>query len=116
MQHYRFSTDMAWLRLGRGVHCTPDLAILVGGIVEEAAQAGIRAGSIGGPVEIPEALRAAALQRAMTFAAKGTASRTQSRPPASVPRVVPAKAGYCSKCPSPQACPDLVGWQHKPLS
>ena len=54
-------------------HRTPDLAILVGGIVEEAAQAGIRAGGIGGPVEIPEELRAAALQRAMAFVAKGTA-------------------------------------------
>jgi hypothetical protein len=46
---------------------------MVGGIVEEAAQAGIRAASIGGPVEIPDDLRAAALQRAMTFEAKGTA-------------------------------------------
>lgn len=54
-------------------HRTPDLAILCGGIVEEAAQAGIRAGSIGGPVEIPDELRAAALQRGMTFEAKGTA-------------------------------------------
>ena len=54
-------------------HRTPDLAITVGGIVEEAAQAGIRAASIGGPVEIPDELRAAALQRAMAFAAKGTA-------------------------------------------
>ena len=54
-------------------HRTPDLAIMVGGIVEEAAQAGIRAGSIGGPVEIPDELRAAALQRAMAFEAKGTA-------------------------------------------
>src|ERR1700689_3177729 len=54
-------------------HRTPDLAILVGGIVEEAAQAGIRAASIGGPVEIPEDLRAAALQRAMAFEGQGTA-------------------------------------------
>jgi L-ribulose-5-phosphate 4-epimerase len=53
-------------------HRTPDLTILVGGIVEEAAQAGIRAASIGGPVEIPEDLRAAALQRAMAFEAKGS--------------------------------------------
>jgi hypothetical protein len=44
----------------------------VGGIVEEAAQAGINAGSIGGPVEIPAELRAAALQRAMTFQGQGT--------------------------------------------
>src|SRR5579859_1132062 len=54
-------------------HRTPELAILVGGIVEEAAQAGINAGSLGGPVEVPEELRAAALQRAMSFESKGTA-------------------------------------------
>jgi L-ribulose-5-phosphate 4-epimerase len=54
-------------------HRTPDLAILVGGIVEEAAQAAINAAGIGGPVEIPAELRAAALQRAMAFEAKGTA-------------------------------------------
>jgi len=53
-------------------HRTPDLAILVGGVVEEAAQAGINAGSLGGPVEIAPELRAAALQRAMTFDSRGT--------------------------------------------
>jgi L-fuculose-phosphate aldolase len=53
-------------------HRTPDLAVLVGGVVEEAAQAAINARSMGGPVEIPADLRAAALQRAMTFAASGT--------------------------------------------
>jgi L-fuculose-phosphate aldolase len=53
-------------------HRTPDLAILVGGIVEEAAQAGILSSGTGGPVEIPQELRAAALQRAMTFEATGT--------------------------------------------
>ena len=53
-------------------HRTPELAIMVGGIVEEAAQAGINAGSLGGPVEVPEELRAAALQRAMAFESKGT--------------------------------------------
>jgi L-ribulose-5-phosphate 4-epimerase len=53
-------------------HRNPDLAIMIGGIVEEAAQAGIRAAGIGGPVEVPEELRAAALQRAMSFEAKGT--------------------------------------------
>ena len=53
-------------------HRTPDLAILVGGVVEEAAQAGIDAAGLGGPVEIPEDLRAAALQRAMTFDRQGT--------------------------------------------
>jgi hypothetical protein len=54
-------------------HRTPELAILVGGIVEEAAQAGINAANLGGPVEIPEDLRAAALQRAMVFESHGTA-------------------------------------------
>jgi L-ribulose-5-phosphate 4-epimerase len=53
-------------------HRTPELAILVGGVVEEAAQAGINAAGIGGPVEIPADLRAAALQRAMTFDGLGT--------------------------------------------
>lgn len=53
-------------------HRTPELAVLVGGIVEEAAQAGINAGSIGGPVEIPEERRATALQRAMAFDTQGT--------------------------------------------
>ena len=54
-------------------HRSPELAIMVGGIVEEAAQAGINAGGLGGPVEIPAALRAAALQRAMAFDDAGTA-------------------------------------------
>ncbi len=54
-------------------HRTPELAIMVGGVVEEAAQAGINAGGLGGPVEIPEPLRAAALQRAMAFDNAGTA-------------------------------------------
>jgi L-ribulose-5-phosphate 4-epimerase len=54
-------------------HRTPDLAIMTGGIVEEAAQAGVNASGIGGPVEIPEQLRAAALQRAMAFDNAGTA-------------------------------------------
>jgi len=53
-------------------HRTPELAIVVGGIVEEAAQAGINAGSLGGPVEVPGELRAAALQRAMSFETIGT--------------------------------------------
>jgi L-fuculose-phosphate aldolase len=53
-------------------HRTPDLAILVGSVVEEAAQAGINATGLGGPVEIPEDLRAAALQRAMSFDSRGT--------------------------------------------
>ena len=53
-------------------HRTPDLAIMVGGVVEEAAQAGINAVGLGGPVEIPAGLRAAALQRAMIFDRQGT--------------------------------------------
>ena len=54
-------------------HRTPDLAILVGGVVEEAAQAGINAASIGGAREVPAELRDAALQRAMAFDREGTA-------------------------------------------
>jgi L-ribulose-5-phosphate 4-epimerase len=53
-------------------HRTPDLAVLVGGVVEEAAQAAINASGIGGPREIPPELRAAALQRAMVFEDQGT--------------------------------------------
>ena len=53
-------------------HRTADLAILVGGVIEEAAQAAINAMSIGGPVVVPADLRAAALQRAMAFDAAGT--------------------------------------------
>ncbi|MGC2191612.1 MAG: class II aldolase/adducin family protein [Candidatus Dormiibacterota bacterium] len=52
-------------------HRTPDLAIIVGGIVEEAAQTGIYASGLGGPVEIPDDLKAAALQRAMIFDQRG---------------------------------------------
>jgi L-fuculose-phosphate aldolase len=55
-------------------HRTPELAVLANGVVEECAQAAINAGSIGGPMAIPEALRAAALQRAMAFEAEGTRS------------------------------------------
>ncbi len=50
---------------------TPELAVLVGGVVEEAAQAGLGAAGLGGPVEIPADLRAAALQRAMAFDSRG---------------------------------------------
>jgi L-ribulose-5-phosphate 4-epimerase len=53
-------------------HRTPELAILAGAVVEEAAQAGLNAATIGGPVEIPRELRAAALQRAMAFGSRGT--------------------------------------------
>lgn len=55
-------------------HRTPELAVLVGGVVEEAAQATINAMAVGGPVVIPADLRAAALQRAMAFDASGTRS------------------------------------------
>jgi L-fuculose-phosphate aldolase len=55
-------------------HRTPDLAVLVGGVVEEAAQAAINARAIGGPVALPADLRAAALQRAMAFDAAGARS------------------------------------------
>ena len=54
-------------------HRTPDLAILAGGVIEEAAQAAINAASIGGAVEVPAGLRAAALQRAMAFEREGVA-------------------------------------------
>ncbi len=54
-------------------HRSPDLAILVGGVVEEAAQAGINAASIGGAQEVPAELREAAFQRAMAFEREGTA-------------------------------------------
>jgi L-ribulose-5-phosphate 4-epimerase len=53
-------------------HRTPELAILVGGVVEEAAQAGVNTAGLGGPAEIEPELRAAALQRAMAFDSRGT--------------------------------------------
>ncbi len=49
-----------------------DLPPIQGGVVEEAAQAGLNAAGLGGPVEIPADLRAAALQRAMAFDNRGT--------------------------------------------
>jgi L-ribulose-5-phosphate 4-epimerase len=52
-------------------HRTPDLAVLVGGVIEEAARVALGAQAIGGPVEIPAEMRAAALQRAMAFEAAG---------------------------------------------
>jgi L-ribulose-5-phosphate 4-epimerase len=52
-------------------HRSPELAILVGGVIEEAAMAGVNSGPLGGPVEIPETMRVAALQRAMSFNDKG---------------------------------------------
>jgi L-ribulose-5-phosphate 4-epimerase len=53
-------------------HRTPELAILVGGVIEEAAQAGVNTAGLGGPAEIEPELRAAALQRAMAFDSRGT--------------------------------------------
>jgi L-ribulose-5-phosphate 4-epimerase len=53
-------------------HRTPELAILVGGVIEEAAQAGVNSAGLGGPAEIEPELRAAALQRAMAFDSRGT--------------------------------------------
>jgi L-ribulose-5-phosphate 4-epimerase len=53
-------------------HRTAELAILIGGVVEEAAQAGVNAAGLGGPAEIERELRAAALQRAMAFDSRGT--------------------------------------------
>jgi len=55
-------------------HKSSDLVVLALGVVEEAAQASINARGLGGAVAIPEAMRAAALQRAMSFAAAGTRS------------------------------------------
>ena len=54
-------------------HRTPELAILINGVVEEAAAAAYRAASLGGPVALPEHMRAAALQRAMALDDAGTA-------------------------------------------
>lgn len=53
-------------------HRTPELAVQAGGVVEEAAQAAITAQALGGPVALPESMRAAALQRAMAFDSAGT--------------------------------------------
>lgn len=53
-------------------HRSADLAILVNGVVEEAAAAGYRAMQLGGATELSEDMRAAALQRAMTLDAAGT--------------------------------------------
>jgi L-ribulose-5-phosphate 4-epimerase len=53
-------------------HRSPDLAVLVGGVIEEAAQAAVNARALGGPVALPVEMREAALQRAMTFDARGT--------------------------------------------
>jgi L-ribulose-5-phosphate 4-epimerase len=54
-------------------HRTPELAIQIGSIVEEAAQAGVNSRGLGGPAQIPGDLKAAALQRVMAFDQRGTA-------------------------------------------
>ncbi|MGH9056598.1 MAG: class II aldolase/adducin family protein [Acidimicrobiales bacterium] len=54
-------------------HRTPELAVTVGGIVEEAARAGINAGGLGGPVSLPDSMKDAALQRAAAFEDRGVA-------------------------------------------
>jgi L-ribulose-5-phosphate 4-epimerase len=54
-------------------HRTPELAIQIGSIVEEAAQAGVNSRGLGGPAQIPDDLKAAALQRVMAFDQRGTA-------------------------------------------
>jgi L-fuculose-phosphate aldolase len=48
-------------------HRTPAQAVMIGSIVEEAAQDAIHAMSIGGPTVIEPEMRAAALQRAVAF-------------------------------------------------
>ena len=51
---------------------TPELAVLVGGVVEEAARGAQNAQRLEGPVDIPSEMRAAALGRAMAFDGAGT--------------------------------------------
>jgi L-ribulose-5-phosphate 4-epimerase len=55
-------------------HRTPELAVLVADVVEEAARVAIEAEAIGGAREVPAAMRAAALQRTMAFEAAGVVS------------------------------------------
>lgn len=52
-------------------HRTPELAVMVGGIVEEAAHAAVNAKRVGDALEIPVAMREAALQRAVAFERAG---------------------------------------------
>jgi L-fuculose-phosphate aldolase len=53
-------------------HTTPAMAVMMNVIVEEAAQAAIFAGSIGGPKVVPPALLHASHTRAASFEARGT--------------------------------------------
>jgi L-fuculose-phosphate aldolase len=52
-------------------HRSPELAVLVNSVVEEAAQAGVAAAALGGAVLLPVHMQAAALQRAMSFDVRG---------------------------------------------
>lgn len=52
-------------------HRMAELAVMICGVVEEAAQAGMNAMLVGGPVELPTEMKSAALQRAMTFDQRG---------------------------------------------
>jgi L-fuculose-phosphate aldolase len=53
-------------------HRTPDLAVLVNSVIEEAAHAAVSASALGGPQVLPPQMREAALQRAMAFDVRGT--------------------------------------------
>jgi L-fuculose-phosphate aldolase len=53
-------------------HRAPDLALMVLGVVEEAAQAALAAASIGRPTVVPPEMRAAALQRHAMLVEQGT--------------------------------------------
>jgi L-fuculose-phosphate aldolase len=53
-------------------HTTPAMAVMMNVIVEEAAQAAIFAGSIGGPKVVPHELLHASHTRAASFEARGT--------------------------------------------
>jgi L-fuculose-phosphate aldolase len=53
-------------------HATPAMAVQMNVIVEEAAQAAILAGSVGGPKAVPPELPHASLARAASFEARGT--------------------------------------------
>ncbi|MFN8616744.1 MAG: class II aldolase/adducin family protein [Dehalococcoidia bacterium] len=48
-------------------HRNPEQAVMIGGVVEEAARAAMTSMALGGPIEIEPEMRAAALQRAAAF-------------------------------------------------
>ena len=58
-----------WIRCACGRRLRPDG---FGSIVAEAAQAGVNSSGLGGPAQIPDDLKAAALQRVMAFDQRGT--------------------------------------------